>query len=192
MLDRFYVDAKTRFGRMYEISQQAAARSAAFAKSTAIAGTHLGVKAIPVPLGDRNREYLAQWLTGELPQQIVYTSGPDLSDMQNSPGAAMMRRQFQAANGQNVRVNYGTGRAFWETGVKGRLSSTAFEVGGFGGATAVNNGNGTATFTITNVSGANSFFYHILPDRSSPTGPMHNVTQTFIWTEPVSGGDNGP
>jgi hypothetical protein len=47
--------------------------------------------------------------------------------------------------------------------------------------TAVNNGNGTVTFTITNIAGLNSFGLHVLPNRTAASGPMTNVTQTFAW-----------
>jgi len=147
-----------------------------------------------------NTAFLVGWLTGALPSQIIY--GPNskqTQDMMGSPGAAVMRTQFYAAGGQNVTVNYGTGQAAWDTIVTNPLnwSSTALQVGGFGGATVVNNGNGSATFTIVNVAGTHSFFYHVVPNSSSNSGPMHNVTQTFIWTEPVRSsspapGGNGP
>jgi hypothetical protein len=66
-------------------------------------------------------------------------------------------------------------------------SNSSVEVGGYGGASAVNNGKGTVTFTIPNVSGTHSFFLHAGPDRSSPTGRMSNIYQTFQWIEPLSG-----
>jgi hypothetical protein len=28
---------------------------------------------------------------------------------------------------------------------------------------------------------------HLVPDRSSPTGDMSNIYQTFQWTEPLAG-----
>ena len=144
---------------------------------------------IPLPIGDNNRGFLGLWFMGALPSQITYQpNSPQTSDMRQSPGAGVMRTQFTAAGGQNVRVNYGTGQAFVDTIANpftANWSGTGMQVGGFGGATVRNNGDGTATFTITNVAGANSFFYHAIDNRTAPSGPMTNVTQTFIWTEPV-------
>lgn len=143
-----------------------------------------------LPIGQNNQQFLADWMMGRLPAQVTY--GPNsqqTTDMRLSPGADVMRTQFNAAGGQNVRVNYGTGQAFIDTIANpftANWSGTGMQVGGFGGATVRNNGDGTATFTINNVAGTNSFFYHIAPNNTSPTGPMHNVTQTFIWTEPVN------
>jgi hypothetical protein len=34
----------------------------------------------------------------------------------------------------------------------------------------------------------NSFFLHVVPNLSGTTGPMHNVTQTFNWNEPLDSG----
>ena len=62
---------------------------------------------------------------------------------------------------------------------------TEFQVGGFGGASAVNNGDGTVTFTIPNDAGAKSFLYGVAPNRTSKTGPMRTISQTFQWTERI-------
>jgi hypothetical protein len=100
-----------------------------------------------------------------------------------------MRARFYGNNGQTTRnISYGSGQAAWDTIFTNPLnwSSTALQVGGFGGASVVNNGDGTTSFMLPNVAGTKSFFYHMVPDLSSPTGPMHNVTQTFTWTEPFS------
>ena len=109
--------------------------------------------------------------------------------MRNSSAASVMRVQFTAANQQNVRVDYGTGQAFVDTIANpftANWKSTAMQVGGFGGATVKNNGDGTATFSIVNVAGTKSFFYHAAPNNTNSTGPMHNVTQTFRWTESIN------
>lgn len=93
-----------------------------------------------------------------------------------SNGAEVVRNLFYKKGCKDVaNVAYGTGHAFKDTALK--PSGTPFQVGGFAGASATNNGNGTVTFNIPNVAGARSFFYHIVPDRSSPTGPMSNIYQ---------------
>ena len=104
--------------------------------------------------------------------------------MMNSKGAEKIRDRFYK-NGCKSFTNgsYGTWQAFKDT--ISDTDDTAFEVGGFGGATVTNNGNGTATFNIPNTSGAHSFFYHIVPNRKSKTGPMSNIKQNFIWTEDI-------
>jgi hypothetical protein len=84
--------------------------------------------------------------------------------------------------------NYGTGEAYWDSTLNpltADLSSTAAQVGGFAGASVINNGNGTATYTITNVAGTHSFFLHAVQNRTGSMGPMRNIIQTFQWTEPI-------
>ena len=61
-------------------------------------------------------------------------------------------------------------------------------MGGFARASAINNGNGTVTFTIPNRAGAHSFFYHLpfVSDNPFGTGgPIRNIYQTFQWTEKI-------
>ena len=61
----------------------------------------------------------------------------------------------------------------------------ALQVGGFH-IIIKNNGNGTATYTITNEAGTKSFFggpVTNISNRTSSTGPMSTITQTFEWTE---------
>ena len=154
----------------------------------ASASVDLGVNILPI--GKNNQKFLADWTTGRLPSQITYApDSPQTMDMRKSRAADVMRGQFAAASQQNVRVNYSTSQAFIDTIANpftNNLASTAMQVGGFGGATVKSNGDGTATFKIVNVAGAKSFFYHAVPNRTNPTGPMHNVTQTFIWTESIN------
>jgi len=64
-------------------------------------------------------------------------------------------------------------------------SSVAVQVGGFALASVVDNGDGTITYTIRNIAGAQSFFYHLLRNSTEADGPMHNVTQIFTWTENI-------
>ncbi len=107
----------------------------------------------------------------------------------NSNGAEVIRNLFYKKGCKNVTdVAYGTGHAFEDTVF--HPFGTPFQVGGFAGALSTNNGNGTVTFYIPNTAGTHSFFYHLVPDRSSPTGPMSNIYQSFQWTEPIDPGRN--
>ena len=147
-----------------------------------------------VVIGNRNMDFLENWATGNLPSRVNYgPTAPESIDMQQSPAADLMRAKFYGSGYRSIdSFRYDTGRAYVDTVLNPDYAhSTALQVGGFDGATAVNNGNGTATFTITNVAGANSFFYHlpfVQNNPFGPWGPMHNVTQTFSWTEPIDGG----
>lgn len=123
------------------------------------------------------------------------TYGPETresQDMRNSPGADVMRDRFYAAGAiTQPRLGYDSGRAWRETLLDPRSAdwtSTAAQVGGFGRAQVVNNGDGTATFTIPNLAGTKSFFYHLVPDipkSVSYYGPFAPIHQTFTWTEPI-------
>lgn len=89
---------------------------------------------------------------------------------------------------EGITFRHDTFEAFRETiadPFTRNLKSTAMQVGGYAGATITNNGNGTMTIRITNVAGANSFFYHLVPNLLGKTGPMHNVEQVFEWTIPI-------
>jgi uncharacterized protein RhaS with RHS repeats len=135
-----------------------------------------------------NWNFFKDWALGNGPRTRNY--GPndtETQEMMKSNGATVIRNLFYKKGCKNVNdVAYGTGHAFRDTVTS--PFSTPFQVGGFAGASATNNGNGTVTFFIPNVAGTHSFFYHIVPDRSSPTGPMSNITQTFAWTEPTGAG----
>ena len=105
-----------------------------------------------------------------------------------SPGAEHIRKQFYKHGCETTigRLDYPTENAFFETFLSPRnWASTAFQVGGFGRASAFNNGNGTVTFEIYNEAGTHSFFYHRFPNRESASGPMRTIKQTFQWTEKI-------
>jgi len=141
-----------------------------------------------------NWNFFWSWASGSGQQNPNY--GPnsmETQEMENSPGGDKLRNSFydNGCKGNNFR--YGTMEAAKDT-IPSHLNSTAFQVGGFGPASAVNNGDGTVTFTIQNTAGTESFFGHYLqlfdksinvPNRSSNTGPMRNIYQTFQWTEPI-------
>jgi len=109
-------------------------------------------------------------------------------EMRKSAGAAKIVNEFYANGCSNTRGGYSTPDAAIDTilnPLTRDLSSTAAQVGGFGGATATNNGDGTVTFYIKNTAGAHSFFFHAIPDKQSITGPYRNIYQTFTWTEKI-------
>jgi RHS repeat-associated protein len=137
-----------------------------------------------------NLRFLWDWATGAGSSNRVY--GPstiESQEMQVSPGANALRDAFYGNGGQSISsFGYGTVQAAKDTVLNPNYwPSTALQVGGFAGASAMNNGNGTVTFTIQNVAGTNSFFYHQAPDVPWATGPMRNITQTFTWTEGIHG-----
>jgi RHS repeat-associated protein len=140
------------------------------------------------PLGltwSSNWNFFWDWALGRGPRNRNYgPNSTETQEMQNSPGGNALRDAFYKNSCKNVdKFGYSTPQAALDT--LPYPSPTGAQVGGFGRATAVDNGNGTVTFTIPNVAGTHSFFYHIVPDRSSPTGPGSNIRQTFQWTEPI-------
>jgi len=145
-------------------------------------GITVGSASLPF-VGIDNASFLANWISGSLPSQFNYAENSlQVQDMMASANAAVMRDQFYANNFQSqFNVGYDSDDAFFDTITN--PYSTAFQVGGTAGSSVVNNGNGTATFTINNVAGTKSFFYHIVPNLTSTSGMMHSVTQTFQWTE---------
>jgi len=143
-----------------------------------------------------NWNFFWDWALGRGPRRRNYgPSDTETQEMENSPGAGKIRETFYRGNCRTIkkRLAYGTVPAYWDTIANpftADLSSTATQVGGFAGGSGINNGNGTATFIIPNVAGTHSFFLHLVPDRTSPTGPMSNIYQTFTWTEPIDPGRN--
>lgn len=112
------------------------------------------------------------------------------NEMKNSPGGNKLRDNFYKNGCKDFKGgdkgSYGTGRAAWDTLVNPSTADwagTGAQVGGFGGASARDNGDGTVTFCIPNVAGTRSFFYHIAPDRQGTTGPGRSINQTICWTE---------
>jgi RHS repeat-associated protein len=137
-----------------------------------------------------NWKFFSDWVTGGGQANRYY--GPnaiETQEMENSPGANMLRDQFYNGGCNDLSGRgYGTREAAMDTLVNPRTANwggTAAQVGGFGGAGVTNNHDGTVTFTIPNKAGTKSFFYHAVPDRASLTGPMRTINQTFQWTEPI-------
>ena len=134
---------------------------------------------------ESNAKFFSDWALGRGPRNRYY--GPnylETQEMAQGAGAEGLRDEFYNNGCNNVdHFNYGTFEAYADTVFL--PNTTPFQVGGFGGATAVDNGDGTVTYTINNTAGTYSFFLHLPPNRSSPTGPMSNIYQTFQWTEPI-------
>jgi len=133
--------------------------------------------------------FLWDFLTGGGDDVRCYCNGEvPLEEMKRSPGAEKLRRAFYRNCCRDTwNVSYGTGEAFVDTIVGGTFFlDTGDQVGGFGGASATVNPDGTVTFTIPNTAGTHSFFYHICPDRPlGSTGPGRTIQQTFQWTEKI-------
>jgi hypothetical protein len=100
-----------------------------------------------------------------------------------------LRSKFYKGDGKDVPTySYDTFKAAYDTLLNPKTAdwtSTAAQVGGFAGASAINNNDGTVTFTIINIAGTKSFFYHIAPDRKVREGPMRNIIQIFKWKEKI-------
>jgi hypothetical protein len=135
---------------------------------------------------ESNWRFFKDWAGGEGSNNRTY--GPNTvenQEMQGSPGADALRNTFYSGGCKSInkKFNYESGQAAEDT--LPHPSTTGAQVGGFAGASAINNGDGTVTFIISNVAGAHSFFYHVVPDRKGTTGPMRNIKQTFQWTEKI-------
>jgi len=143
-----------------------------------------------------NWNYFWDWvLGGSFPNRNYDPNSIETQEMKNSMAGQFMRDQFIKNGCRPLRVPYGTFQAYWDTAANpftANWNDTSFEVGGFAGPSGVtNNGNGTAAFDIYNTSGTHSFFLHLVPDRTSPDGPMSNINQHFHWTEPIPNGKCG-
>lgn len=139
----------------------------------------------PIP-GNDNLTFLADFLTGTGQTNRVYDyPSKQLDDLINSAGGQGLRDAFFKGGCKNIaNYTYGTSEAFLKS--PPWSSSAAGQVGGFAGASAINNGDGTVTFTIPNTAGRKSFMYHMMSDRPpGSTGPLRSIMQTFIWTEHI-------
>jgi RHS repeat-associated protein len=139
-----------------------------------------------------NSEFVLDFLLGTGDSYRYYHPDGEMGrQMRQSPGAAKLRDAFYVNGCKNVtNFSYGHWEAARETGplAPSHWGNVDFQVGGFGGATAVNNGDGTVTFTIRNEAGTRSFFAGFItgiPNRTCTTGPMRTIEQTFKWTEKI-------
>jgi hypothetical protein len=141
-------------------------------------------------IGQHNQRLLAGWLTGNSPNDIDYDPNSiQVRDMMTSLNVTRERQGYYSEGGPLKReFGHNTLHAYWETianPLTANWKSTAMQVGGYAGATIKNNNDGTATFTIQNTAGANSFFLHVVPNIRRSSGPMSNIRQTFRWTERI-------
>jgi hypothetical protein len=158
-----------------------------------------------------NLKLLRDFIFGTGQTQRAYDrNSVEAREMASSPRVNQAREAFSKNGHKDVNYGYGSGKAFDQTVVKAaipvgttkipflgripipvnplasdRLGSTAAQVGGFAGASIVNNGDGTATFSVHNEAGARSFFYHAIGNREGTTGPFRTIIQDFKWTEPI-------
>lgn len=141
------------------------------------------------PLGltvGSNIGVLFDYLTGWGPRKRPYAPNDFQNlEMQDSPGGQHMRDEFKKGGCKSTKIGYGSGRAAWDTLLSpSQWGNTGLQVGGFLGS-AMNNGDGTVTYSLSNVAGAKSFFYHAVPNTAWSSGPLSNIKQTFSWTEPL-------
>ena len=146
-----------------------------------------------------NWKFFWSWVFATGSNARNYPNGSiESNEMQNSIPGWMLRKKFYKGGCQDFATgNYDTDEAYLET-IANPLtldwSDTSAQVGGFAGATATNNGNGTVTFTIVNDAGAHSFFLHgvsntpdeiWIPFAGRVTPPFRTIHQTISWTEPI-------
>lgn len=136
---------------------------------------------------ESNLDFFDDWVNGEGETYRFY--GPnamETQEMMRSQGIKKLRKQFAEECYETIPAwdyrhieNYKDN--WW------RFYSTAWQVGGFT-AKVINNGNGTATYEITNYAGTRSFFagdYTGVPDSPWSSGPMRTITQKFLWYEKI-------
>ena len=133
-----------------------------------------------------NWEFFWDWVLEQGEEKREYGEGTvELEEMKSSPGAAKMRAAFKANMCESMKnQSFGTVEAYFKTIFT--PNSSAFQVGGFL-YDAVNNGDGTVTYTIRNQASAYSLFLHIpfIPHKKRG-GTLHlfgNIDQVFQWTE---------
>lgn len=146
--------------------------------------------------------YLNNWAQGNLPTSIQYgQNDPATLAMVNRPLVQAQLAAYKAAGClASSPAGQGSGDAYKETAgdvASGNPNYVQAEVGGYSGH--FNTSEGVTTITLSNVSGASSFFGYSAAagaintatgshinrngiDRTS--GPMQNVTQTFTQTMP--------
>jgi len=136
-----------------------------------------------------NWNFFWDWVLGRENRNRSY--GPDdieTQEMMRSVAAQKMREEFKTSGKSSITFTYKTAEAALDTLLNpftADWSSTSAQVGGFGDATIVDNGDGTVTVTIKNVAGTHSFFYHVVQNVPWGKGPLSNITQTFQWTESI-------
>jgi len=152
--------------------------------------------------------FLFDFFTGHGSREREYYDDHHLvQELKISSAGLHLENAFYSNNGQTTTgVRYDTFQAAKDsalpalfknlTGIGGVYASitdpigretgnVALQIGGYAGASAVNNGNGTVTYRIYNEAGAKSFFFHAVSNRESKEGMFSTIKQTFIWTTPI-------
>jgi RHS repeat-associated protein len=129
----------------------------------------------------------ADFITGTGPEHRDFgPSSVEVSYLKYSPGMNAARNYFNAHNCQPINDG---GHKFGLSGlVNSGLNPTLQFIGSYNW-TASPKSNGTVTFTIRNETSLTSLLYQMgVPshDRSS-FKPFGTITQTFHWTEPMTG-----
>jgi RHS repeat-associated protein len=133
-----------------------------------------------------NWEFFWDWVFEQGEENRVYGTGDvELEEMQSSPGAQQMRSAYKNGRCKTIKNGvFGTARAYFTT--TWLPNKTAFQIGGFL-YDAVNNEDGTVTYTIRNQASAYSFFLHLSFIPHKPRGGtvrlFGNINQTFEFTE---------
>jgi RHS repeat-associated protein len=136
-----------------------------------------------------NIRFFLDWVNERGEAVRTYGAGQiEWEEVRNSPGADHMRNEFKNGNCRNINGGTFGGHlhaAFHTVSIPG---SVAFQMGGFG-YDAINNNNGTVTYTIRNRASLRSLLYGIRYIPELPRGGrLHlfgNIDQAFIWTEPI-------
>ena len=133
-----------------------------------------------------NATFLFDFVTGTGSGDRYYGPGSEeVRDMRGSAGAQKIRDAFVANECRTTEfTNYGTREAFEDTWRD--PFGTAFQVGGFGGASATRvtkEGKDMLWIGIQNEAGTHSFFYHRVPNSPFDQGPGRTIHQTFGWVE---------
>jgi hypothetical protein len=137
------------------------------------------------------------WARGTGPRRTMYGAGTvQTVQMQRSPGIEQLRKAVSEEVSQNLPGTLLTvhkdyhfdGTDLLSSGLNGTL-----QVVGSYQATAKTTADGTIMFTITNVTGVESFLHFTgediqgWPRTADFSLPFGNVEQRFTWTEPVGG-----
>ena len=137
-----------------------------------------------------NMSLLYDFITGSGETNRSYDDNHPLTqEFINSPAGRNIVNQFYANDAQTrTDIRYGTFTAAINT--LWRVNNVSMQIGGYGGASALNNGNGTVTYTVNNVAGAKSFFYHapFVSNKQGDTGMFRSINQTFKWTTNIDYG----
>jgi RHS repeat-associated protein len=145
-----------------------------------------------------NAEFLRFWLSGALPSEIRYgQDDPATEELRSGRAVRRRRREYIAAGCPDSRkLDAGHFEAYFDSvdhALIGPPNGMQFQVGGHGGS--ITKSGGIVTYKVTNIAGFSSFTGHSTwgpwvgrkpnawDNPLGPKGPMHNVFQTFEWSE---------